>query len=50
MVVHADAAYSGSTHRELAPRHIEDTPAWSPEELNIDAVSALIGRLRNANA
>lgn len=50
MVVHADAAYSGSTHRELAPRHIEDTAAWSPEELNIDAVSALIGRLRNANA
>jgi hypothetical protein len=45
--IHPDAAYSGSTHRELAPRHIEDVSAWSPEELNIDAVSALIGRLRN---
>ncbi len=45
--IHPDAAYSGSTHRELAPRHIEDVAAWSPEEMNIDAVSALIGRLRN---
>lgn len=45
--VHQDAAYSGSTHRELAPRHIEETRNWSPEELNITAVSALIGRLRN---
>jgi hypothetical protein len=50
VTIHADAAYSGSTHRELAPRHIEDVEAWSPEELNIDAVSALIGRLRTANA
>lgn len=46
--VHRDAAYSGSTHRELAPRHIEETASWSPEEMNITAVSALIGRLRNA--
>ncbi|HEV2502093.1 MAG TPA: hypothetical protein VGV39_03415 [Mesorhizobium sp.] len=46
--VHQDAAYSGSTHRELAPRHIEETTNWSPEEMNITAVSALIGRLRNA--
>jgi hypothetical protein len=45
--VHADAAYSGSTHRELAPRHIEEVANWSPEEMNITAVSALIGRLRN---
>lgn len=50
VVVHADAAYSGSTHRELAPRHIEEASNWSPEEMNIDAVSALIGRLRTANA
>lgn len=42
-----DAAYSGSTHRELAPRHIEEAKNWSPEEMNITAVSALIGRLRN---
>jgi len=42
-----DAAYSGSTHRELAPKHIEETRNWSPEEMNITAVSALIGRLRN---
>lgn len=46
--VHRDAAYSGSTHRELAPRHVEETANWSPEEMNITAVSALIGRLRNA--
>lgn len=45
--VNADAAYSGSTHRELAPKHIEETRNWSPEEMNITAVSALIGRLRN---
>jgi hypothetical protein len=45
--VHPDAAYSGSTHRELAPRHIEEARNWSPEEMNITAVSALIGRLRN---
>ena len=45
--VHPDAAYSGSTHRELAPRHIEEAANWSPEEMNITAVSALIGRLRN---
>ncbi|MBA3448100.1 MAG: hypothetical protein H0T56_10925 [Pseudaminobacter sp.] len=45
--VQPDAAYSGSTHRELAPRHIEETRNWSPEEMNITAVSALIGRLRN---
>jgi hypothetical protein len=45
--VHPDAAYSGSTHRELAPRHIEDERNWSPEEMNVTAVSALIGRLRN---
>lgn len=43
---HADAAYSGSTHRELAPRHIDEVKNWSPEEMNITAVSALIGRLR----
>lgn len=48
--VHADAAYSGSTHRELAPRHIEDARSWSPEEMNITAVAALIGRLRNPRA
>ena len=45
-----DAAYSGSTHRELAPHHIEDARNWSPEEMNITAVSALIGRLRKPNA
>jgi hypothetical protein len=45
--VHPDAAYSGSTHRDLAPRHIEEAANWSPEEMNITAVSALIGRLRN---
>jgi hypothetical protein len=50
MTVHADAAYSGSTHRELAPRHIEDAKNWSPEEMNITAVAALIGRLRNPRA
>lgn len=44
---HPDFAYSGSTHRELAPKHIEETRNWSPEEMNITAVSALIGRLRN---
>ena len=44
--VHPVAAYSGSTHRELAAKHIEDA-IWSPEEMNITAVSALIGRLRN---
>lgn len=46
-VVRPEAAYSGSTHRELAPRHIEEARNWSPEEMNITAVSALIGRLRN---
>jgi hypothetical protein len=45
--VRADAAYSGSTHRELAPKHIQEARNWSPEEMNINAVSALIGRLRN---
>lgn len=45
--IHPDAAYSGSTHRELAPRHIEETKNWSSEEMNISAVSALIGRLRS---
>jgi hypothetical protein len=45
--IRSDAAYSGSTHRELAPRHIEEAANWSPEEMNIDSVSALIGRLRN---
>ncbi|WP_457940663.1 hypothetical protein [Mesorhizobium sp. 10J20-29] len=45
--VTSDAAYSGSTHRELAPKHIEETRNWSPEEMNITAVMALIGRLRN---
>jgi len=45
-----DAAYSGSTHRELAPHHIQDARNWSPEEMNITAVSALIGRLRKPNA
>ena len=44
--VFADAAYSGSTHRELAPKHIEETQNWSREEMNVTAVSALIGRLR----
>lgn len=48
--VQPDAAYSGSTHRELAPRHIEEARNWSPEEMNITAVSALIGRLRNPRA
>jgi hypothetical protein len=47
---HQDAAYSGSTHRELAPHHIEAAANWSPEEMNITAVSALIGRLRNPRA
>lgn len=45
--IHPDAAYSGSTHRELAPRHIEEARNWSSEEMNITAVSALIGRLRS---
>lgn len=44
------AAFSGSTHRELAPRHIEDVKSWSPEEMNITGVAALIGRLRNPRA
>ena len=44
--IKADAAYSGSTHRELAPRHIGETKNWSPEEMDITAVMALIGRLR----
>ena len=48
--VFADAAYSGSTHRELAPRHIEETQNWSREEMNVTAVSALIGRLRKPSA
>ncbi len=48
--VYQDAAYSGSTHRELAPKHIEDARNWSPEEMTITAVSALIGRLRNPRA
>ena len=48
--VFADAAYSGSTHRELAPKHIEDTKNWSSEEMNVTAVSALIGRLRKPSA
>jgi hypothetical protein len=47
VTVRPDAAYSGSTHRELAPKHIEEARNWSPEEMNITAVSALIGRLRN---
>ncbi|MBZ9852511.1 hypothetical protein LB566_01780 [Mesorhizobium sp. CA13] len=46
-VIHQDAAYSGSTHRELAPHHIAEARNWSPEEMNITAVSALIGRLRS---
>ena len=46
-IARPDFAYSGSTHRELAPKHIEETRNWSPEEMNITAVSALIGRLRN---
>ena len=46
----ADAAYSGSTHRELAPRHIEETRNWSREEMNVTAISALIGRLRKPSA
>jgi hypothetical protein len=50
ITVRPDAAYSGSTHRELAPRHIEDEKNWSPEEMNITAVAALIGRLRNPRA
>ena len=49
-VTYQDAAYSGSTHRELAPHHIVEARNWSPEEMNITAVSALIGRLRNPNA
>ena len=48
--VFADAAYSGSTHRELAPKHIEETQNWSREEMNVTAVSALIGRLRKPSA
>ncbi|WP_136620440.1 MULTISPECIES: hypothetical protein [Mesorhizobium] len=49
-VTHQDAAYSGSTHRELAVHHIAEIRNWSPEEMNITAVSALIGRLRNPRA
>jgi hypothetical protein len=49
-VVTALAAYSGSTHRELAPRHIDDAASWSPEEMSVSGVSALIGRLRNPRA
>jgi len=49
-VTYQDAAYSGSTHRELAPHHIAEVRNWSPEEMNITAVSALIGRLRNPRA
>ncbi|TIW89145.1 MAG: hypothetical protein E5V51_06275, partial [Mesorhizobium sp.] len=49
-VTYQDAAYSGSTHRELAPHHIAEARNWSPEEMNITAVSALIGRLRNPRA
>ena len=49
-VTYQDAAYSGSTHRELAAHHIAEARNWSPEEMNITAVSALIGRLRNPNA
>ncbi|ESY66616.1 hypothetical protein NKJ90_24290 [Mesorhizobium sp. M0051] len=49
-VTHQDAAYSGSTHRELAVHHIAEVRNWSPEEMNITAVSALIGRLRNPRA
>jgi hypothetical protein len=49
-VTYQDAAYSGSTHRELAAHHIEAVKNWSPEEMNITAVSALIGRLRNPRA
>lgn len=45
--LHSDAAYSGSTHRELAPKHIEDARNWSSEEMNITGVAALIGRLRS---
>ncbi len=45
--VRQDAAYSGSTHRELAPKHMEDARNWSPEEMNVTAVSSLIGRLRD---
>lgn len=45
--VRPDAAYSGSTHRELAPAHVEEAGNWSPEEMNVTAVAALIGRLRN---
>ena len=48
--VFADAAYSGSTHRELAPKHIEETRNWSREEMNVTAVSALIGRLRKPSS
>jgi hypothetical protein len=50
LVTRQDAAYSGSTHRELGPHHIEAAGMWSPEEMNITAVSALIGRLRNPRA
>ena len=49
-VTYQDAAYSGSTHRELATHHIAEARNWSPEEMNITAVSALIGRLRNPRA
>ena len=49
-VTYQDAAYSGSTHRELAAHHIAEARNWSPEEMNITAVSALIGRLRNPRA
>lgn len=48
--VMVDAAYSGSTHRELAPKHIEETRNWSPEEMTITAVSSLIGRLRKPSS
>lgn len=45
--IHPDAAYSGSTHRELASRHIDEIKNWSSEEMNITAVSALMGQLRS---
>lgn len=47
---HQRTSYQDAAYSELAPHHIEDARNWSPEEMNITAVSALIGRLRKPNA
>lgn len=42
-----DAAYSGSTHRELGSHHLDAPGMWSLDEMNIESVSELMGRLRS---